>query len=474
MSMLPEMMRWAGCIAVFAAAGLAVAADADTVDQAERYREELQQLRQLVLDPVVTGKRAQRRAGAASWLGFMKRTGWGGMPQDYEEAFELYSLALDIRQRLDPHGGHYLMYVMGKMHQHGWGVEQDDAEAMRWYKKAMNVPAGEKIHNDLRYEMAWRYYLGDGVQQDYHKAAVWYEQMAAETPWTRQYPFETGVDLHTAAESQYILGEMYRKGQGVPVHPEQAAAWYGRASSYDYPDAHYRLAIMQRTGTGVPQDNESAYVLLTLAATGDPDAGWIPDAISMQQDMAAELAPATIARLQARAMRERMKLEDMYGRTLPEPLADLAERMDCYGHMNGRGSRAYIMKRFFVYGILPNMADEKSAVFECDQQVSSHKMVVATIDDDGTASAMDFFTLKGSPNYCYISSLSIERGWGQDLSLFTDKPGMINYSDGIKMIQAIKQARPVRSNSDVLVATVCTEHRYLATDQGVWMRKIDK
>ena len=328
--MLPEMMRWAGCIAVFAVAGPAVAADADTVDQAERYREEMQRLRQAALSS--PGDESYRIASSsAQRLAFMARTGWGA-PQDHEAALRWYELALDIRQRRHPSSGHYIMYMLGRMHQHGLGVERDEEEALRWYKKAASHIDGEKPWIDnadaARHEMAWRYRHGDGVPQDYGRALMLYKRLASKVPSSA--PIWHG-NMYMAAASQYALGEMHLNGEGIPADDKKAAEWYEGASHFDYPDAHYRLAVMRRTGAGVPQDNESAYMLATLAITGDPGAEWVADALAMQQELVAEMAPATIADLQARAGRKRAELELQFGRTMPPPLADLAERMDCYG-----------------------------------------------------------------------------------------------------------------------------------------------
>ena len=474
MSMLPEMMRWAGCIAVFVVAGLAVAADSDTVDQAERYREEMQRLRQEALS-APDDEYHGLAVSSAMRLAFMARTGWGA-PQDHEAALRWYELALDVQQREHPSGGQYIMYMLGRMHQHGLGVERDEEEALRWYKKAAAHIDGEKSWFDnadpARYEMAWRYRHGDGVSQDYGRAIMLYKWLAAKEP--RPWPVWHG-DMHMAAASQYALGEMHLNGEGIPADDKKAAEWYEGASHFDHPDAHYRLAVMRRAGAGVPQDNESAYMLATLAITGDPGAEWIADALAMQQELVAEMAPATIADLQARAGRKRAELELRFGRTMPPPLADLAERMDCYGRMNGHGSRTHIMKRFFTFGILPG-PPERSAAFACNPQVSAHRIVVASIDEDGVADVLDSLKMRlAQPLACPISSMTTE-GWG-DIKYFPDNARFMSYSDGSKMAAAMQNdtsGYPPKLSRALVVTRCGREYRYIATDQGIWRRQLDR
>ena len=57
------------------------------------------------------------------------------------------------------------------------------------------------------------YYNGYGVRQDYAEAVKWYRQAA-----------EQGH-----AEAQYNLGEMYHNGQGVHQDLHLSKEWFGKA-----------------------------------------------------------------------------------------------------------------------------------------------------------------------------------------------------------------------------------------------------
>ena len=57
------------------------------------------------------------------------------------------------------------------------------------------------------------YYYGHGVEQDFEKAAYWFE-ISAEQGYTR---------------AQIILGNCYKLGAGVPQDNKKAKMWYDKA-----------------------------------------------------------------------------------------------------------------------------------------------------------------------------------------------------------------------------------------------------
>jgi TPR repeat protein len=60
------------------------------------------------------------------------------------------------------------------------------------------------------------------------------------------------------ANSQYNLGLLYARGQGVTQDYTQALAWYRKAAAQDVPAAEYNLGVMYANGQGVPADPEEA------------------------------------------------------------------------------------------------------------------------------------------------------------------------------------------------------------------------
>ena len=95
------------------------------------------------------------------------------------------------------------------------------------------------------------YRTGQGVDQDAAEAAKWYRQAADQGH----------------AQAQANLGFMYATGQGVEQNDTQAANWYRRAANQDDAQAQYNLALRYARGQGTPLDYGQAYMWISLAET---------------------------------------------------------------------------------------------------------------------------------------------------------------------------------------------------------------
>ena len=82
------------------------------------------------------------------------------------------------------------------------------------------------------------YDIGRGVPEDDAEAVRWYRRAA-----------EQG---HAGA--QYFLGLMYDYGLGVPLDDAEAVIWYRLAAEQGDASAQNNLGVMYGTGEGVPQD----------------------------------------------------------------------------------------------------------------------------------------------------------------------------------------------------------------------------
>jgi TPR repeat protein len=91
-----------------------------------------------------------------------------------------------------------IMYVTGE------GVPQDDAEAVKWFKKA-----AEQRHVWAQLNLGDMYAHGKGVPEDDAEAVRWLKKSA-----------EQGN-----AFAQYSLGVEYVKGEGAPEDYVQAYKW---------------------------------------------------------------------------------------------------------------------------------------------------------------------------------------------------------------------------------------------------------
>ena len=56
------------------------------------------------------------------------------------------------------------------------------------------------------------------------------------------------------ANSQYQLGRMYDRGQGVAQNYAEAAIWYLKAAEQGYAQAQTNLGILYQNGRGIAQD----------------------------------------------------------------------------------------------------------------------------------------------------------------------------------------------------------------------------
>ena len=98
---------------------------------------------------------------------------------------------------------------LGVIYLRGDGVARDDAEAVKWLRKAadQDSPLAERY-------LAEMYFKGRGVPADNAEAAKWL-RLAAE---------------QGDAESEHNLAALYTQGLGVPRNMKEAANWMRKAA----------------------------------------------------------------------------------------------------------------------------------------------------------------------------------------------------------------------------------------------------
>jgi len=100
------------------------------------------------------------------------------------------------------------------------------------------------------------YEVGQGVPQDYAKAAHWFRQVAHGYRLTAN---------HGDAKAQFDLGDLYAFGWGVPQDYAKAAYWYRLAANQGLSQAQDILGDLYANGQGVPKDYVKSYKWLILA-----------------------------------------------------------------------------------------------------------------------------------------------------------------------------------------------------------------
>lgn len=131
---------------------------------------------------------------------------------------------------------------------------QDFAAA---YEKLL--PLAEGGDTEAQFLLGEMYRQGQGVRQDYRQAVAWHRK-AAE---------------HGNGAAQYFMGNLYVNGGGIVEKDyRQAEFWYRKSIGNDNADAMYGLGYLYEKGFGVPNDLVEAYKWFSLAALkGNTKAG---------------------------------------------------------------------------------------------------------------------------------------------------------------------------------------------------------
>ena len=67
------------------------------------------------------------------------------------------------------------------------------------------------------------------------------------------------------AFARFNLGQMYLRGQGVPLNYKEAVKWYRMAAEQEHTGAQYYLGLMYEKGEGVFQDYVYAHMWFDIA-----------------------------------------------------------------------------------------------------------------------------------------------------------------------------------------------------------------
>ncbi|WP_340255696.1 tetratricopeptide repeat protein [Roseobacter sp. HKCC-CH-9208] len=171
----------------------------------------------------------------------------------------------------------YAASWLGNIHYWGWyGVERDTSVAAHWIKLGAELGDPESL------ELLGNLYLsGDEVPQNY--------ALARET-WRRAA--ELGSD-HAA----YSLGLSFENDRHGDRDFNAAMYWMVIAAKNNYGMAQFMLGQWYERGIGMPQNHETAHMWYNIAAAGSNAELFR----SMRDGLASSMTNAQIARAQARA-----------------------------------------------------------------------------------------------------------------------------------------------------------------------------
>lgn len=142
--------------------------------------------------------------------------------------------------------------------------QKDYAEAFALYREAAN--AGDA---GSQFGLGMMYARSEGVAQDNAQAAHWIRKAA-----------DQGY-----RPAQLAMGEFYQVGFGVERDAAQAMAWYQKAAKQGSYEAMYQLGLGYERGEGVEADPFISLQLITAAAaSGHKDAKRLFDAKVREAD----------------------------------------------------------------------------------------------------------------------------------------------------------------------------------------------
>lgn len=160
--------------------------------------------------------------------------------------------------------------------------DHDSVKAAEWYRKGATLG-----NQECQYHMARLYETGDGVPQNYQKAAEYYLMGIAgksdyyirsckeflgglyERGQGVEQSFEMAAKLYSEGHAWTKLGLLYQYGDGVPQSFEKAAYYYKKNVNGGQMSAMVRLGYLYEKGLGVPQSYEEAMRLYMKAPYGE-------------------------------------------------------------------------------------------------------------------------------------------------------------------------------------------------------------
>tara|TARA_R110002124_G_scaffold51118_1_gene147934 strand:- start:18 stop:602 length:585 start_codon:yes stop_codon:yes gene_type:complete len=100
-----------------------------------------------------------------------------------------------------------------------------------------------------QFNLGYMYRKGEGVIQSNKQAIEWYTKSAVQG----------------YAVAQLMLGLLYDEGKGVTKDYKRAVKWYTKAAMNGEANAQYSLAVMHDNGRGVIQSDKKAYIWWSIA-----------------------------------------------------------------------------------------------------------------------------------------------------------------------------------------------------------------
>ncbi|MBS7527102.1 sel1 repeat family protein [Candidatus Parcubacteria bacterium] len=158
--------------------------------------------------------------------------------EDIPQDFKMARIRLEQEAEI---GNVLAIYDLGRIYSLGLGLEKNSDTADEYYVKAFTgfqQVESSKAWKYTEYRIGKMHAAGQGTDQDYQKAAEWF-QLSAE----KKYKY-----------AQYSLGALYNRGQGVDQDFNKAFELYLKSAKQGFPYSKFEVAKMYRDGIGTDKD----------------------------------------------------------------------------------------------------------------------------------------------------------------------------------------------------------------------------
>lgn len=131
------------------------------------------------------------------------------------------------------------------------------------------------------------------------------EGLAAFYSFDYETALHEWIPLAEAGDSraQYQLGIMYYRGEGLPQDYDKAALWYRRAADRGDADAQLNLGLMYALGLGLKQSFYEAFKWFELAVLNSPNSEFRDKAFYNRENAASMLERKDIEKAERWASR---------------------------------------------------------------------------------------------------------------------------------------------------------------------------
>ena len=154
-----------------------------------------------------------------------------------------YATARSQLEPLSNSGDKIAQYIVGVMHENGWGgFTKSKAEAFRLYKASSD----QGFEGAYEY-LADMYYFGSGTPKNYGVAFNWYSKISANK--------KSGTALRR-------IGDIYDYGYGRPKNPSMAVVYYQKSADKNNAKGQVSLGYMYENGKGVTKNLDVACGLI--------------------------------------------------------------------------------------------------------------------------------------------------------------------------------------------------------------------